>query len=391
MDFAYSAAEEAFRARARAWLAANAVTEPRPTEPEAAAAYDRAWQRTLHAGGFAGLSWPSAYGGAGLTLFEQAIWYEEIARAGAPGLNSLSIALSHAGPTLIRHGSKAQKAFHLPRILRGEAIWCQGFSEAGAGSDLAALQTRGEIDGDHIVVNGQKMWTSYGHVADYQELLIRTEPGSTRHRGLTWVICDMRTPGIQVTPVVNMMGEQHVNMVFYDDVRIPIANVVGGFGQGWGVAMGTLSVERVMSFLADQFELIEKIDRVVALARSTRLDSGTLAGNDPEIMRRLAQARADALAIRAMTLVTLSKLRGGAEIGAEGSMLKLYVTTVYKALSALVLEILGQDGLVYGDDRHSNRWTYDFMWAWVLTISGGSNEIQREVIADRLLELPRAR
>jgi len=253
------------------------------------------------------------------------------------------------------------------------------------------LQTRGEIVGDELVVNGQKMWTSYGHIADYQELLVRTDPGSKRHHGLTWVICDMKAPGIRVTPIINMMGERHVNMVFYDDVRIPLSNVVGEIGKGWGIAMSTLSIERVMSFLADQIELLERVNKVFALAQTTRLESDKLASEDDEIMRRLARVKAEALSTRAMTLSNLSRLNHGGEAGFEGSIMKLFVTTAYKRLSAIVADILGPDFLEYGTDRTSNRWTYDFMWAWVLTISGGSSEIQREVIADRILELPRAR
>lgn len=391
MDLRYSPEEEAFRMRARAWLAVNTPSEPRPVDAQEAGRFDRAWQNRLFSGGFAGLNWPVAYGGAGLSLFEQVIWYEEVSRAHAPGLNSLSITVNHAGPTLIKLGTEAQKAFHLPRILRGEAVWCQGFSEPGAGSDLAALQTRGEIVGDEIVVNGQKMWTSYGHVADYQELLVRTDPSSKRHHGLTWLICDMKAPGVRISPVINMMGEQHVNMVFYDDVRIPLSNVVGAVGQGWHVAMSTLTIERIMSFLADQIELLEKVDQVFALAARTRLDSGKLASEDDDVMRRLARVKADALATRAMTLANLSRLSNGAEAGSEGSIMKLFVTTAYKRLATIVADILGPDFLEYGDDRTSNRWAYDFMWAWVLTISGGSSEIQREVIADRVLGLPRAR
>ena len=391
MDFSFSPEEQAFRERARAWLAANKPGGPRPVEAEAAERFDRDWQRRLFEGGFAGLSWPKDYGGAGLSLVEQAIWYEEVSRAEAPGLNSLSITLSHAGPTLIRHGSEDQKSFHLPRILRGESIWCQGFSEPGAGSDLAAIQTRGDRDGDALVVNGQKIWTSYAHMADFQELLVRTESGSRRHQGLSWVICDMRSPGVRVDPIVNMMGERHVNTVFYDDVRIPLSNVVGGLGNGWSVAMSTLSIERVMSFMADQVELLAKVDRVFALARRTRLEDDRLACEDDELMRRLARLKADALAIRAMTFANLSRIASGEADSAEGSMLKLYVTTAYKRLAALVAEMLGPDFVEYGSDRTSNQWAYEFMWAWVLTISGGSSEIQREVVADRLLGLPRSR
>jgi alkylation response protein AidB-like acyl-CoA dehydrogenase len=387
----YSSDDVDFRRRARAWLADRKPTEPRPVDSSAAEAFDRAWQRKLYEGGFAGISWPKDFGGAGLTLIQQMIWYEEVARAQAPALNAMGIAVQHAGPTLIARGNEAQKAFHLPRILRGESIWCQGFSEPGAGSDLAALTTRGEVVGNEIVVNGQKMWTSYGHLADFQELLVRTEAGSKRHQGLTWVICDMRSPGITVEPIVNMMGEHHVNTVFYDDVRIPLTNVVGGLGGGWGVAMSTLSVERVMSFLPDQVELLEKVDLATQLASKLRLESGQLAIDDVEISRRLARIKAEALALRAMTIGNLAKLDRGTQPGVEGSIMKLAATTLYKSLSILIADIIGMRFLEYGADRTSNRWTYEFMWSWVLTISGGSSEIQRDVIADRFLGLPRGR
>lgn len=391
MDLDHTTDESSFRARARDWLSANAPKEKRPADPGAANAFDRAWQRKLFEGGFAGISWPKEHGGAGLSLIQQMIWYEEAARAHAPAANAMGLALHHAGPTLIARGAEAQKAFHLPRILNGEAVWCQGFSEPGAGSDLAALTTRGAVDGDVLVVNGQKMWTSYGHIADYQELLVRTDPDSKRHRGLTWIICDMRTPGLRVDPIVNMMGERHVNTVFYDDVRIPLSNVVGSIGEGWATAMSTLTIERTMSFLPDQIELLQKADAAIALAERTRLSTGEWAIEDDAIAQRLARVKADALALRALTIANLSRLSRGNEPGAEGSVLKLHVTTTYKTLSEIVAEILGLDFLVYGDDRDSNRAAYEFMWSWVLTISGGASEIQREIIADRLLGLPRAR
>lgn len=391
MDLNYAAADESFRERARAWLQENAPKSPRPAELMAAGAYDRAWQRKLHDGGFAGLNWPKAFGGRGLSVVQQMIWFEEVARARAPALNSTLIGLQHGGPTLIVHGSDAQKAFHLPRILSGESIWCQGFSEPGAGSDLAALRTRGTVEGDELVVNGQKMWTSFAHFADYQELLVRTDPDAKRHAGLSWVICDMKSPGISIQPIKNMMGETHVNMVFYDDVRIPLSNVVGGLGNGWKVAMSTLSIERALAFLPDQIDMLEKVERLTELARRVRLETGKLAIDDDEIRRKLGRLRAETLAMRAMTISNISGLERDGQLGPEGSIAKLFVSTGYKALSELAGEILGYEFLEYGEDRTTNRWTFEFMWSWVLTIAGGSSEIQREIIADTLLQLPRAR
>ena len=258
MNLDYSSEDNEFRLKARHWLERHVPQEPRPTEVTAAGLYDRAWQRTLYDHGWAGVNWPREFGGLGLASTRQMIWFEECARVRAPAMNSMLIALMHGGPTLIARGSNEQKAYHLPRILKGESVWCQGFSEAGAGSDLAALQTRGTVDGDELVVNGQKMWTSFAHYADYQELLVRTDPESKRHHGLTWVICDMRTPGIEVRPLRNMMGEHHVNVAFYDNVRIPLANVVGGVGNGWSVAMSTFAFERGITFLPEQIDMLEE-------------------------------------------------------------------------------------------------------------------------------------
>ena len=391
MDLNYSEDDQAFRARAREFLAGNLPQSPRPPEGKDAADWDRAWQATLFSGGFAGLNWPKEYGGCGLDGVKQVIWFEELGRAGGPHQGAMGIAMNHAGPTLIMRGSEEQKACHLPKILGGEVIWCQGFSEPGAGSDLAALSTRGEIDGDHLVVNGQKMWTSNAHHATYQELLIRTEPDSKRHKGLSWVICDMRTHGIDIRPIKNMMGERHVNMLFYDNVRIALSNVVGGLGNGWSVAMSTLAFERGIYFVAEMLSMIEKVELLTELAGRLRLESGRLAIEDGAIAARLGAMKAKTLALRALCISTVGSSRTAREPGPEASMVKLYVTTAYKELSQLAADIVGIDFLAYDNDRTTNRWTYEYMWSWVLTISGGASEIQREIIADRVLELPRAR
>jgi alkylation response protein AidB-like acyl-CoA dehydrogenase len=391
MDLEYSSDDNAFRARARQWLSENVPQEARPQDGPEAAEFDQVWQKRLHDGGFAGINWPAEYGGLGLSGVQQIIWFEEIARASAPHPGAMSIALNHAGPTLIVRGTNEQKAFHLPRILQGESVWCQGFSEPGAGSDLAALRTSGTIDGEHLVVNGQKMWTSNAHHAAYQELLVRTDPDSKRHHGLTWIICDMRTPGITIHPIKNMMGERHVNAMFYDNVRIPLENVVGEMGRGWSVAMSTLSFERGTYFVPEQISLLKKVEELTAMAHRIRLETGKLAIEDDHIADRLAKLKAQTLALRALTTLTVGSLARQEQPGPEGSIVKLFVTTTYKALAALAAEIIGWDFLEYGEDRTSNRWTYEYMWSWVLTIAGGSSEIQREIIADRILSLPRAR
>lgn len=381
-----------FRLEAREWLARNAPSTRRPAETQAARDFDRSWQRRLYDGGWAGVNWPTEYGGRGLSGFRYKIWLEECASAGAPVYpGAMYTGLFHAGPTLIIRGNEAQKSEYLPKILQGEAMWCQGFSEPGAGSDLANLRTRGEIVGDHIIVNGHKTWTSNGHFADYQELLIRTDPESSRHHGLTWVICDMHAPGITVRPIKTMMGDSGINDTFYDNVRIPIANVVGEIGQGWSVAMSTFAFERGIGFIGELIELTEWVEQVIHLARITHLSSGKLAIDDDGLAQRLAAVKAEILALRAMTIGGLAYIEQHGQPGPEGSMMKLAITTAYKKLHQIAAEILGPRLLEYGDDHDAHPWTYRYLASWKMTISGGSNEIQRDVIADRILGLARAR
>lgn len=392
MDLHFSEADVEFRARAREWLKANVPAETRPARGPESARFDRAWQRKLYDHGWAGVAWPKEYGGMGLSGLQQVIWYEEMARAHAPHhINTTYIGLMHAGPTVIARGTVEQKAFHLPRILSGEAIWCQGFSEPNAGSDLAALRTRGVVDGDHIVVTGAKMWTTDAQHADYQELLIRTDPGSERHKGLTWLICDMKLPGIEVRPIRTMLQDEHVNMVFYDEVRIPVADVVGEIGGGWSTAMATLSFERGLGFIGDQLELYERVGRAIDLAGRTRLEDGRLAIEDDGIAQRLASIKADTMAIRAMTLADIAETDRTGIPGPKGSMMKLLVTATHKALSEVVSDILGWDFLEFDGDRSAHPWTYEYLWSWVFSISGGTSEIQREITADRVLGLPKGR
>jgi len=392
MDLQYSEADQEFRQRARVWLSANVPQTARPAGGHGAEQFDRDWQRKMYEHGWAGVSWPKEFGGLGLSGLQQVIWYEELARARAPHyINTTYVALMHAGPTVIARGTDEQRAFHLPKILSGEALWCQGFSEPNAGSDLASLKTRGVIDGDDIVVIGAKMWTTDAVHADYQEMLIRTDPDSQRHKGLTWLICDMKAPGIDIKPIRTMLNDEHVNMVFYDEVRIPISNVVGEINQGWSTAMATLSFERGIGFIGDQLELYERVGRAIDMAGKIRLENGTLAIDDAGISQKLASLKADALAIRAMTLADIAETDRTGMPGPKGSMMKLLVTGAHKALSELVGEMMGWDFLEFDGDRSAHPWTYDYLWSWVFTISGGTSEIQRENIADRVLGLPRAR
>jgi alkylation response protein AidB-like acyl-CoA dehydrogenase len=392
MDLIYSEQDIDFRRRARDWLRGNIPSNPRPAHGDASSQFDRDWQRKLYEAGWTGVNWPKEFGGLGLSEIQQVIWYEECARAGAPHyINTTFVALMHAGPTLIACGTEEQKKTHLSKILSGEHLWCQGFSEPNAGSDLASLKTSGVVDGDYLVVNGSKTWTTDGQFADFQELLIRTTPGSERHRGLTRVICDMKTPGITVRPIKTMLGDEHVNTTFYDDVKIPLSNVVGELGGGWKTAMSTLSFERGTGFIGDQLALFERVNQAIRLAQKTRLESGQLAIEDSSIAGQLAVIKADTMAIKAMTLTQIAEIQQRGNPGPKGSIMKLMVTGTSKKLSHLVADILGWEFMEYNDNRNDHPWTYEYLWSWVYTIAGGTSEIQREIIADQLLELPRAR
>jgi alkylation response protein AidB-like acyl-CoA dehydrogenase len=379
MEIRFTAAEEAFRAEARAWLAANMPRTPRPTELRARAEYDLAWQRRMHDGGWAGIAWAREYGGRGASLMEQLVWYEEYARAGAPDISTLFVGLNHAGPTLVACGSDEQKAYHLPRILRGDVIWCQGFSEPNAGSDLASLQTRAVIDGDHLVVTGQKIWTSFAQIAEFQELLVRTDPEAPRHRGITWVICPMRSPGIEIRPITTLTGESDFCEVFYDAVRIPLANVVGKLNDGWRVAMATLSFERGTAFLSEQVRLARRIGELVEAARR----AGAL--EDDELARRLARAQAEVDAMRAMSYRSISLAARTGVPGAEASLIRLFFSELVQRIDLLAMEILGSSEPADA----TSRWTTGYLAGLSQTIGGGTKDIQRNIIGERVLGLPR--
>jgi len=392
MDLTYSEEDREFRARARAWLSSNVPRSSRPANGPAAAQFDRTWERCLYEHGWAGVAWPKAYGGLGLSGLQQVIWYEELARTGAPHhINATYVGLMHAGPTLIACGTEAQKAFHLPRILSGEHLWCQGFSEPNAGSDLASLKMRGVVEGENIVVTGAKMWTTDAQHADYQELLVRTDPQSKRHHGLTWLICDMRSAGITIKPIRTMLNDEHVNMVFYDEVRVPLSNVVGQIGGGWSTALSTLSFERGIGFICDQLELYQRVCRVIEMAAQIQMENGKSALEDEGLARRLAGVKADAMALRAMTLGSVAAMDYSREPKPKSSLMKLMVTKTHKTLTEIVGEMLGWSFLEFDGDRSANPWTYEYLWSWVFSIAGGTSEIQREITADRLLGLPRAR
>jgi alkylation response protein AidB-like acyl-CoA dehydrogenase len=261
--------DEAFRATVRAWLEAE-VPQHGPPPPAddwpAVRAYETGWQRTLSDAGYAGLAWPVDYGGRALPVSQQLVFLGEYARAGAPPVGVNFVGTSHAGPTLVAEGTDEQRSFHLPRILRGDAVWCQGFSEPQAGSDLASLRTRAERRGDEYVVTGQKIWSTRAQVADYCELLVRTDPAAPKHRGITWLILDMHQPGVTVRPIRTLGGESHFCEIFLDEARVPVANRVGAENDGWRVANVTLRFERGTAFAPHILRLRAQVRGVVELA-----------------------------------------------------------------------------------------------------------------------------
>jgi alkylation response protein AidB-like acyl-CoA dehydrogenase len=385
MRYEITPAEKAFRGEVREWLQANTPKQPRPLHGPEMRVFDVAWQKAQYEGGWAGITWPTGCGGRELSLTEQVIWHEEYALADAPTVGCCFVGLNHAGPTLIARGSPEQQLEHLPRILRGETIWCQGFSEPGSGSDLASLQTRAVIDGDHLVVSGSKIWTSYAQFADYQELLVRTTRDGRKQDGITWVICDMKSPGVTIRPILTMADPEdyHFCQVFYDEVQIPLANVVGEIGAGWGVANATLGFERGSAFMAEQIQHARLVERLIDEARRGVSGSATL--DDGDFAARLAMARADMAAMRAMTYVTVSNA-GRAEGGAEGSLTRLFYSEAHQRIMRLAYDLQGALGL---ELPAAESWSRSYLRSFAATIAAGSSDIQRNIIGERILGLPR--
>src|SRR5215831_19039874 len=354
-----------FRIEARKWLEAHTPFEPAPEDGPASRDYLLAWQKAQAQGGWAGIAWPKEIGGRGLSVREQIVWFEEYARAGAPNpLNALFVGLNHAGPTLIACGTPDQKSYHLPKILNGDVIWCQGFSEPQSGSDLGSLRTRGRVEGDELVIDGHKIWSSFADIADWQELLIRTEPTAKTSGALSWVICPMKTPGITVRPIRTMAGPRKYCEVFYESVRVPMSNVVGGLNNGWATAMSTLSFERGTAALALLIGLIIKVEKLLAdcpLERS-------------EMRARIARLRAEGAAIRATTYRFALDCEDSVP-DASGSIMRLAFAEFSQRVSAAAIDLYGLDS-----PEVVGAWAHDYLDAFSETIAGGTAEIQRNII-----------
>lgn len=396
MDLNLTPQELRFRDEARAWFAANVPKDwvKRRDEEDSMAGrfeYLRAWQRTLYDAGWAGISWPKDFGGRGASVMEQVIFIEEMARAEAPPMANV-IALGLIGPTIIAFGTPEQKKRYLAKMLSAEEIWCQGFSEPNAGSDLASLSTTAVRDGDHFVVNGQKVWTSYAWAADWCELVVRTDPAAPKHKGLTALLVDMHTPGVEVRGLKQMSGESEFGEIFFRDVRVPVANLLGKVNEGWTVAMGTLMHERGTFGAALQVNYRRNFNRLVEIAK--KIDrNGKPAAQDPLIRQKLAQCYTEIEVMRLNQLRAFSRINETGVPGPEGSIQKIVWSELNQRFQQVAMEILGPYGqLAHGSPGviDEGQWAYGYLRSRGNTIEAGTSEIQRNIIGHFVLGLPKS-
>jgi alkylation response protein AidB-like acyl-CoA dehydrogenase len=392
MDFNYSAEDEAFRREFRSWLEANAPHEPLHSlaggfeQDEEDWKRKLAWYRKLAAAGWTCVDWPVEFGGRGLSILKSVIYHEELQRFHAP-LPFIGSGPSLVGPTLMQWGTEEQKRRFIPKIISAEEIWCQGYSEPSAGSDLASLQTRAVEDGDYFRINGQKIWTSQAQYADWAFVLCRTDPNAPKHRGISYLLVDMKTPGITVRPLVQMSGTKGFNEVFFDDVRTPKKFLVGEINNGWQVAITTLMFERG----AGGGQQISVIDELVSLAQRISRN-GRPVWDDASVRQRVAEFKCEAEALKYTNLRQLTRRLRGLPPGAEGSIMKLCATELNLRIGMFAMELLGPWSQVeYRAPRaiDDGRWSYRMLSARGGTIAAGTNQIQRNIIGERVLGLPK--
>ncbi|MBI4636339.1 MAG: acyl-CoA dehydrogenase family protein [Candidatus Rokubacteria bacterium] len=391
MDFDFTAAQEAFRKDVRAWLEANVPDDLRGRAFAASRADReevrqlRAWQKRMYGAGYVGMDWPPAFGGRGASIVEQIILYQEMAQAESPQFVNRG-GLSMLGPTLMRHGTPAQQARFLPGILTADELWCQGFSEPNAGSDLANLQTRAVREGDTFVVNGQKVWTSMAHVADWCFLLVRTDAAAPKHKGISFLLVDMRTPGITVRPLRQITGEAEFNEVFFDNVRVPVDNLVGKLNEGWSVAITTLAYER------DLLTFIRHISLRNALRRLVRLTKERGRSGDPVVRQKVAHLWIGEQALQLNGYRSLTKILRGGQPGPEGSTAKLFWSQVDQELAEVATEVLGPSSqIAHGSPwaADEGQWEFYALLARASGIRAGTSEILKNILAERVLGLPK--
>ena len=403
MDFSYTPSQESFRAELRTWLETNSREAfgrggeglGGSTASLLDVRDDGRWNqmldyhRRLYQSGYVALHWPREWGGGGADLVEQSIYQDEVLRLGLPLYGANQLAIDRIGPTIMLMGTDEQKQRHLQPMLTGEQIWCQGYSEPNAGSDLAAIQTRAVVEGDSFVVNGQKVWTSLAQRSDWQVLLVRTDPEAPKHKGISYLLVDMHTPGITVRPLVQMTGDAGFNVVFYDNVRVPKENLVGEMNQGWQVSIATLMFERVSGGTRHPVE--RTINELVELAKQVDFE-GVPAQQHPYVRQKLAAFVSDARCLRLSRYRSLTSQLRGKVPGAESSFGKLFATELNLRVAMFADELLGPYGLLESDSLgavESGKWTHRTLAARGLTIAAGSSEIQHNIIGERVLKLPK--
>ncbi len=384
MDFNFSPEDETFRQELRSWLEANRPAD----EPGDEWQRRLGWHRKMHAAGWVGIGWPREYGGRGATMMQQVIYNREMARAKTPQLvNMLGIGL--VGPTLIHWGTPEQKQRFVAKILSAEEIWCQGYSEPNAGSDVASLQARAVEEGDYFVVNGQKVWTTDAHRADWCIMLCRTDPAAPKHRGISYLLVDMHSPGVTVRPLVQITGDSGFNEMFFEDVKVPKHNLIGEKNQGWQVAITTLMFERAS--IGGGLSMIDQVRELVALAKAVRRDGGT-AWEDSSVRQKLAQFACEAEALKYTDYRQLTRRLKGIPPGPEGSVLKLNSSELNLRMNAFAMELLGPYSQLAEKAPLAidhGKWSYRMLASRALTIAGGTSEIQRNIIGERVLGLPK--
>jgi alkylation response protein AidB-like acyl-CoA dehydrogenase len=378
VDLTLTEEEQAFQDEVRAWIEAN-HPGPAPYGDEERFAFEREWQRKMHAAGWAGIAWPKEYGGRGATLIEQALFSEEVARAKAPRPANI-LGLVMGGPVVIAHGTEEQKERFLEPILSADEIWCQGFSEPESGSDLASLKTRATRENGGWRVTGQKVWTTFAHEAKWCMLLARSDTDVPKHKGLTYFICDMEQEGVEVRPLRQITGEAEFNEIFFEGAYVPDENVVGGEGNGWNVAITTLMHERAGIGAASAIALRRELDQLIDLLRDNGL------ADDPVIRQRIAELKIGSEALRLGALRALTDTMKTGVPGPEGSIAKWEWADLNQALTELATEALGPDALV-----RDSEWAYRFLRARANSIEGGTTEVLKNIVAERVLGLPKLR
>lgn len=398
MDFDYGEAAEKFRVEVRQWLEDNLdpdwrekygdVSDDPATGAGVEHPYVREFDRDLFDAGYKGIAWPAEYGGRGLSTLEMVVFHEEMFRAGAPVVANF-LAETLVGPTIIKWGTEAQKKRFLPEILSGAELWCQGFSEPNSGSDLASLQTKAELDGDEWVITGQKVWTTLGHMADYCFLLARTDPDAPKHKGISYLLVPMRQDGVTVRPLTQISAEAEFNEVFFDEARCPVENVVGGVNNGWAVAMTTLGFERGSSVTTQALRYRAELERIIDVARTCTGADGRPKIDDPVVRQHLARAWTLVHIMKANGYRSLSGMVAERESDALASINKMFWSEYHQWVTELEMSLRGAEGQIIGPDYELDMAQQTYLFAKSETIWGGTAEIQRNIVGERALGLPK--